>query len=196
MTGVRQARRAEIKQTLSQYAIKLFLKNGFDQTTVDEIVELAGVSRRTFFRHFDTKEDLVFVWYEDLGHEIVAECLARPQDEAPFASACAALRSLLKYYESDPAWADSMMKLSTATPGLIAKGLEKRLLWEAGLAEALAPRFAGADADLKARLAASAAVQSFALAVAFWFDGKSAVALHDTVDAAFSFASKLDVSSG
>jgi AcrR family transcriptional regulator len=192
LPGIRETRREGIKQTLSQNGIRLFLKQGFEQTTIEQIAESAGISRRTFFRHFATKEDLVFLWYEELGQEIVAVCAGRPAQEAPYDSACAALRSLLKYYDRDAVWAASMMKLSAETPGLLGKSLEKRSLWEIWLAEVLVPKFPGPDAALHARLTTSAAVNCFAQAVAYWFEGDQTRPLKETVDGAFLFASKLD----
>ena len=149
------------------------------------------MSRRTFFRHFETKEDLLFVWYEALGRKIVDVCAARPVDESPFDSACAALRSLLVYYDEDPTWAAAMMKLTAETPGLVAKSLQKRALWEVELAKVLAPRIGGRHADIRARVLAATAVNTFALAVDSWFADASIDDLHATVDAAFAFASEL-----
>jgi AcrR family transcriptional regulator len=189
--GSRKARREELRQVVSQRAIGLFLARGFERTTIDEIVKPLGVSRRTFFRHFETKEDLLFVWYESLGQKIVEVCAARPLDEAPFVSACVALRSLLKYYDEDPTWAAAMMKLTAETPSLIAKSLQKRAMWEVELAKVLAPRIGGKNAGLHARVIAGTAVNTFALAVESWFAGSSSHDLHSTVDSAFAFASDL-----
>jgi AcrR family transcriptional regulator len=52
--------RGRVRQDLSAAAIELFLSRGYEETTADEIAEAAGVARRTFFRHFRTKEDAVF----------------------------------------------------------------------------------------------------------------------------------------
>ncbi|GFJ86453.1 TetR family transcriptional regulator [Phytohabitans rumicis] len=64
MTG-----KPRVREDLTAAAIALFLKRGYDETTVDEIAEAAGVARRTFFRYFRTKEDAVFPDHDD--------CLAR-----------------------------------------------------------------------------------------------------------------------
>ena len=93
--GLRERRKEEIRQDLSKAAIRLFLEQGVEATTIDEIVAPLGVSRRTFFRHFPTKEDLVFVWYEDLTEGLVAECVERPASETAYQAVCAALRSML-----------------------------------------------------------------------------------------------------
>src|SRR5215813_6019027 len=113
--GLRERRKEAIRQEVSQAGIKLFLKQGFEKTTVDEIVGPLGISRRTFFRHFPTKEDLVFVWYEDLTEELVAACAARPPRESPYEAVCASLRGLLRLYDADPKWSKKMVRLASET---------------------------------------------------------------------------------
>jgi AcrR family transcriptional regulator len=59
------------------HALRLFSAAGYDATTVDEIAEAAGISRRTFFRQFRSKEDVVFADHETLLAQ-VADHLAKP----------------------------------------------------------------------------------------------------------------------
>lgn len=57
----RRAHKLWTERALQQAALGLFSKNGHDTTTTDEIAEQAGVSPRTFFRYFPTKESVLFV---------------------------------------------------------------------------------------------------------------------------------------
>ena len=58
--GTRERRRRELELDLRESALQLFAERGYDDTSVHEIAERAGVSRRTFFRYFKSKEDLLF----------------------------------------------------------------------------------------------------------------------------------------
>lgn len=57
--GLRARRRDATRLEIHETAVELFERNGFDETTVDEIAAAAGVSPRTFFRYFPTKEECV-----------------------------------------------------------------------------------------------------------------------------------------
>lgn len=54
-----QQKQAVVRQALYNAAIDLFARNGFDETTVEEVAREAGISRRTFFRYFESKDDLL-----------------------------------------------------------------------------------------------------------------------------------------
>src|SRR5271155_3972074 len=109
--GLREKNKQATRSELSRFGIELFLKNGFANTTIDEIVEPLGIAKRTFFRYFGVKEDLVFAWYEDLTNDLVNELRQRPQREKPFEAVCKTLSSLLKMYDDNPKWALSMVRL-------------------------------------------------------------------------------------
>jgi AcrR family transcriptional regulator len=57
----RDAHKARTKRALREAALKLFATQGFDSTTIEEVADHAGVSARTFFRYFPTKESVLFL---------------------------------------------------------------------------------------------------------------------------------------
>ena len=75
-TSIQKRKRLLVRDTIWDAAIVLFDKRGFDQTTVDEIATAAGVSRRSFFRYFASKDDLLaqgmITYGEWLGQAIEA----------------------------------------------------------------------------------------------------------------------------
>ena len=96
-----------VRDALSAAAEELFLVRGFDEVTVEEITRAAGVSRRTFFRYFDSKEDVMVERSDQFGERLLVELAARPLDEPallsirnaliPAVEASLAERNLVRY---------------------------------------------------------------------------------------------------
>lgn len=59
VTSLKERKVALVRDTIWGAAIDLFAEKGFDETTVDDIAEAAGISRRSFFRYFESKSDLM-----------------------------------------------------------------------------------------------------------------------------------------
>ncbi|XIE78981.1 TetR/AcrR family transcriptional regulator [Streptomyces sp. SBR177] len=65
--GRRERNKLKVKERLYSSAIALFAEQGYDETSIDEIVERADVARGTFFNYFQRKEDLLGAWGESGG---------------------------------------------------------------------------------------------------------------------------------
>jgi AcrR family transcriptional regulator len=74
----RQAHKTRTQRTLQQAALELFAQRGYDDTTTEAIAERAGVSPRTFFRYFPTKESVLFIGEYDWFQSFTAEYLRQP----------------------------------------------------------------------------------------------------------------------
>jgi AcrR family transcriptional regulator len=72
-----------VRDALSKSAEELFLLRGFEAVTVEEIALAAGVSRRTFFRYFDSKEEVMVERSDRFGEQLLVELASRPLDEPP-----------------------------------------------------------------------------------------------------------------
>lgn len=108
--SLRERTRRAVQGELIDVATRLFVENGYEATTVDQIASAAGVSRRSFFRYFPTKDDLVLSKYDRTGEDLAAALRARPADEPLWAS----LRSMLDHvvdYAASPERAASMAAL-------------------------------------------------------------------------------------
>ncbi len=140
--GLRDRKKDETRQALRAAAHRLFAEKGFSRTTIDDIADAADVSRRTFFRYFDSKDDLLRVDVADLLPVMLAALRARPADEPPLAAILAALRSLIGP-DGPPALAQT---LASPVGGLRARVSLLRLLadWEQGIADTMLAR-AGLD---------------------------------------------------
>jgi len=80
LPSLRERQRLETRRLVQKHATRLFLARGYDETTVNDVAEAAGVSAMTVYRHFPTKEDLVL---RDEYNEVVGERIAaRPKSES------------------------------------------------------------------------------------------------------------------
>ncbi|GGU60022.1 TetR family transcriptional regulator [Streptomyces cavourensis] len=82
--GLRERKKQRTRDALLRAALELFTTQGYERTTVDEIVEAVDVSQRTFFRYFASKEEVTFAVQEMVESRFIAELRNRPAREAPF----------------------------------------------------------------------------------------------------------------
>src|SRR5439155_716872 len=75
---VRERTRRAVRGELAQLAVSLFVEKGYDETTIDDLAAAAGMSKRTFFRYFASKEELVMGKYEFFGQQLAEDLAARP----------------------------------------------------------------------------------------------------------------------
>lgn len=160
--GLRERKKEKTRLALMDAALDLFLEQGYDSTTVDQIAGAVDVSPRTFFRYFTSKDHLVY-WYHDQNEETMLETLAsRPPGEPPFASMTHALRALLQdMRDATPTDTERFLKvrrLMDATPQLAAHWIGRSVETERRLVEAIATR-RGVDPDPLSHL-----IVTFALA--------------------------------
>ncbi|GAA2745954.1 TetR/AcrR family transcriptional regulator [Kitasatospora cinereorecta] len=130
-------------------AIRLFAEQGYEQTTIAQIAREAGISQRSLFRYFGTKEDLVCGDQEALG-----ELLKQTVEQQPAAvSAWDALRTGFEVILTANHAPDRVLELSRLifrTPSLRARYIEKRLRWQADLVPVVQARL-GSGPDVQAR---------------------------------------------
>jgi AcrR family transcriptional regulator len=91
--GKREAQRQETKGRLQASALDLFRRDGFEATSVAQIAEAAGVTERTFFRYFPSKEAVLFQDYESRLEWFRAALAVRPVDESVLDSVVVAVGS-------------------------------------------------------------------------------------------------------
>lgn len=142
--GRRDRKKSETRRALRDAAHRLFAEQGFRQTTIDEITDAADVSRRTFFRYYSSKEDLLRAEIADLLPVMLAALRSRPKRERPLVAILAALRTLIGP-DGPPALAASFA--SPATGPKAGLSLIRMLaVWEQGIADVLLERAGAAPA--------------------------------------------------
>lgn len=164
-----------MREALVAAAFQLFLERGYEQTTVDDIVALAGVGRRSFFRYFPSKEDVVFPDHERCLADMTAFLAASDDGHEPVRRVCDAARLVLRMYAENPTFSVQRYHLTKSVPGLRAYELSVVWRYERALAEYLRARFAGRrDGTLQADVIAAAVVAAHNNALRSWLrsDGR------------------------
>jgi AcrR family transcriptional regulator len=178
--GRRAQKRQETRQRLTRAAQRLFATQGFDRTTVDEIAETAGVSRRTFFHHFASKEDVVLSRHEDFERALVDAIRTCPSDVPLRAVAEQAMVAALQQFDAEEAQLLEEIKLKTPALREREQGKYERL--ERALAGALAERSGAAADELRVRLDAMLIAGVLRVGSVKWADAlSSGVPIRDYV---------------
>jgi AcrR family transcriptional regulator len=106
-----------VRERLVDAAFELFDERGYEQTTVEEIAERAGVGRTTFFRHYRSKEDVIFPDHDRLL-EAITERLAGSRVSAPVVAVSDAVRLVLLRYIEEGDRARRRYALTSRVPTL------------------------------------------------------------------------------
>jgi mycofactocin system transcriptional regulator len=147
MTGIKRGRpRGTSARALELIALRLFTDQGFEQTTVDQIASAAGVSRRTFFRYFDTKSDVL--WSEfDAEVQTIRGLLARTPDDVPIMEGVRrAVLAANHYRAEDVPELRMRVSLLSSVPELVASAAIHYDAWERAVID-FAARRSGQPAD-------------------------------------------------
>ena len=101
-SGLRERTRRAVQAEIGATAMRLFLAHGFEATTMEQIANEAGISRRSLFRYFGTKEDIVLGYLVEAGIVVRDALEARPASEPPWEALRAAFESLILDPEYSP----------------------------------------------------------------------------------------------
>ncbi|GAA4789428.1 TetR family transcriptional regulator [Streptomyces ziwulingensis] len=172
-----------MREGLVAAAFRLFLERGYERTTVDDIVALAGVGRRSFFRYFPSKEDVVFPDHERCLTDMTAYLAGSPAGTEPVRRVCDAARLVLRMYAENPSFSVQRYRLTKQVPGLRAYELSVVWRYERALAAYLRGRFAGsADGTLRADVIAAAVVAAHNNALRSWLRSGGTADANTTAD--------------
>lgn len=116
--GRAAAQRLKMRRELAAAAMELFATKGYEATTVDEIAAAAGVARRTFFRHFRSKEEAIFPDHDDTLIRAEAVLNAAPAHEHPLDTVCRGIKEVMRMYAAQPEISVARYRLTREVPTL------------------------------------------------------------------------------
>ena len=164
--GLRERKREQTLQRLTEAAMKLFLTKGYEATTLDDIAAAAEISRRSFFHYFASKEDVVVAWQDRSADAMTTAIGERPAEESMITAAENAILTMTR--DLNPEDAIAIARLKKETPALRAREQVKYEKMERAMAEALAARASDKAGQTRARLVAMITTGAIRIASENW----------------------------
>lgn len=163
--GLRERKKARTRRLIQEHGLRLFREQGYDATTVQQIIDAADVSESTFFRYFPTKADVVLL--DDFDPLIVSSFLAQPAELGPIPALRASFRAAFGAMSDDEtATMKERTELVVTVPELRAAMLDQLASAMRVLAELIAERAGRTASDMAVRTLTGAVV-GVAVAVEF-----------------------------
>jgi AcrR family transcriptional regulator len=157
-TGLRERKKRETREALTRAALELFAERGYDETTLADIADAAGVSTRTIFAYFPGKEDILFCSLQAMRDTLVRALTERPAGT----DALTALRDFIVCSANDKTELDHKLSQLVAADATLAshKRAHMAQLQEV-LASAIADDLGVGPEDLRPQVAAASLTAAF-----------------------------------
>lgn len=165
--GVRERKRRQTLERIAEAGLKLFLKNGYDGTTLEAIAAAAGISRRTFFAYFRSKEDVLIASQGSGFSQALRQAMLEERpDQSPLAAAHACFLKLASRYETKESI--EVDKLMRSTETLRSRKEASFIAMEADLFDAMRTLWPDRAQHDALRLAAAVSLSALRLAIEHW----------------------------
>jgi AcrR family transcriptional regulator len=171
VVSLRERKKTATRRELMTVALRLFEKQGFDKTTVEEIAAAAEVAPRTFFRYFPCKEDVLFADHPELVTLLRDTLATRPADEPVIDAVRRATLAGIDKVVADPSLFLTRSRLAASVPAAHAHSRYLDADYEDVIAEAVAAsRHTDPATDLEARVIARAVWSATRAARDIWVE--------------------------
>jgi AcrR family transcriptional regulator len=188
-SSLRELTRRTVRTQIAEQAMVLFVAQGFEETTVEQIATQVGMSARSVFRYFDTKEDMVVGSMQESGVRLADALAARPAGEDPWQALRGALGVLLTAVAEDRERALARSRMFASTPSLRAARQQKQARWRELLVPGVLERL-GETSDglreLRAQAITCAVLGCLDVAMARWSAADGSGSLDELVDVAIA----------
>jgi AcrR family transcriptional regulator len=191
--GLRERTRRAVQREITEAAQRLFVERGYEATTVDDIAAEVGMSARSVFRYFPTKEDLIVGKFDLVAEEMLQALRSRPAGEPVWESLRRIFDLLVPYVDAPGKHevAEPMQQVVFASPPLLASYLSKLQLMQDAAETAIRERAAGsghpyAGDDPTPSAVAGAAFGCLVAAQKAWLAGGAMSTFAETIDKAMA----------
>ena len=181
--GLRERKKRETKKRLTEKGIALFLERGFDNTTLDEIASAAGISRRTFFYYFKSKDEILLSLQSGIG-EMLADAVRRaPSSSTPIEVVRDAAIGVSKVIPTNDMI--EMDRLMRTSPSVQARKQVSYVQQEGEIYEALSERWPEPERSTALRVVAMLSVGAMRIAGDIFSQEKGVRPMVDLLEEAF-----------
>jgi AcrR family transcriptional regulator len=185
-----EAKQESVRVAIAEHALEMFAERGYEATTVDEIARKAGIGRRTFFRYFESKDDVVLWRFDQFARGAVQLLRQRPAREPALTALERALTEASEFYNRNPAQTVKVLKLTEETRSLFAQQLLQQERWKGWFADELRARGRYPDGSVQPEITAAVGFEAMAQAVRRWVDAP-ALGLSTQIARGFSALRKI-----
>ena len=180
----------EVRKRLQWAALELFRERGYEETTAAEIAAKAGVTERTFFRHFPDKREVLFDGDAAFSEALTTAVRSAPEALGPWDTLFVAFHSVKQMFVENRPFTEPRQRVIASSPALQERATAKTRSLVAAVASALCER--GLTVP-QANLAAQMGMATLSYGVAAWFNDGS-IDLGEHIVRAFQEASDLSSS--
>ena len=171
--SLREKKKQQTRAAILREADARFAEKGFEATTIDELCDAVEISKRTFFRYFESKEDLVFPNHQERLARFLAFLESAPSELSAFDTLRAASRAFALEYTTHRERFLGQQRLIQTSPALVARENAIDRAWERVMASWFETKLP-ADGDqpaLFAKVMAGAAIGVIRATMRHWYDG-------------------------
>ena len=190
---LRERTRRAVSKEITDAANALFIERGYEATTIDDIAAAVGMSQRSVFRYFATKEEIVVGKFDFVADEMLKVLRARPTDEQAWESLRRVFDLLVPYVDApgNHEVAEPMQRIVFSTPPLFASYLQKLQQMQDAVVTALLERAENAGTpyahdDPAPRALTAAAFGCLVAAQHSWLAGGAETTFAETLDRAMA----------
>jgi AcrR family transcriptional regulator len=196
MTGpTDDPRRRAARIRLTATAMDLFSRQGYEATTVADILAGAEVSKRTFFRYFGSKQELVLGNLEWIGRRLADRLAERPPQEDPWTALRRSYDSIVARIDADPRRAAGILRMLEETPALTAAVLARHTRWRDLLVPLVRARL-DPPSETRAVALAGASLACYEVALRRWLRTRGVGEVGGLLDEAMSALAPLAPAAG
>lgn len=185
--SLRERKKLRTQTELQDAALALFAEHGFDHVTADDIAAAVEVSKTTFYRYFESKEDVLLGDPAEGIAKMRGALAARPADEPVIDAVCNAVKDLAQQYAIDRETAQLRRRIGQATPSVAARNLERQAAWEQTVVDfVLAREHDLPNPELMARVIAASILATTRTTVEYWLDSDGSQPIAKLIDDALA----------